>query len=312
MKDRLLCGCWCAVTRDRAVPSRGRVLSAAMLVLGAVALSASAQASAASLKPDVLPPPPPTCPSVAFIGARGSGESFDTFAGLGPAVDRMAGILSARLATHKLSLQREAVPYPADSVDDLRPSVSELALLLIDPPQAVADYVHDNLGKYARSIDSGIGITVSLAVGTVTDCPRTKLVMAGYSQGAIVMHEAELRLTSSRHRRAVLRHVVGTLLLGDGDRVPFTRAREFGSSAPRAEGIRTYLHAVAVHDVAKPATTANICNAADIVCDFNLSRLSSFSHAAKVHTSYVAKTKHGMRYSPLLTQAPDWLAGRII
>jgi Cutinase len=301
--------------RDAPPRPRRRFLPVVAVLLGLLASSAfagiTAPASAAPLRPLTLPPPPPTCPGVTFLGARGSGESFNGYAGLGPPVDRMAGVLSSRLAVHRITLSRVGDPYPADSVSDLEPSFSELALLVVDPPLAVAEYLRDNLGRYLRSIDAGIGDAVSLAEQTVSSCPETKLVLAGYSQGAMVMHQAELRLAAAG-RRAVLRQIAGTLLLGDGDRVPSTRAREFGSSAARAEGIRTYLHGVTPHDVELPARTANICNAGDLVCDFNLDRLASFSHAAKVHTSYAVKTKHGVRYSPLLTQAASWLASRII
>jgi Cutinase len=75
---------------------------------------------------------------------------------------------------------------------------------------------------------------VTLANDAVADCPNTK-VMAGYSQGTMVVHQAEVRLAASS--RKTVRRIVETLLLGDSDRVPFTRAHEFGSSLPRAEGI---------------------------------------------------------------------------
>ncbi len=150
-----------------------------------------------------------------------------------------------------------ADPYPANSVNDLKPSASTLALLIFAPPIGIARYIHDNLDKYLHSIDS-------------------------------------------------------TLLLADGDRAPYTHARAFGSSAPRGEGIGTYLHGNNRRDVELPATTANICNAGDLVCDFNLSRLTHVSQAAKVHTSYAIKTSHGYVFSPLLAQAANWLANKML
>ena len=80
----------------------GAVLSG-LLAFSAFA-GASAQASTSGLKPMLLPPPSPPCPGVTFIGARGSGEPFGGFSGLGPAVDRMAGVLSSRLAKHRISM----------------------------------------------------------------------------------------------------------------------------------------------------------------------------------------------------------------
>lgn len=202
-----------------------------------------------------------------------------------------------------------ADPYPADSVNDLKPSASTLALLIFAPPIGIARYIHDNLDKYLHSINTGIADAVSLVEDTATSCPNGKIVMAGYSQGAMVMHQAELQLTG---RRSVLRRIAGTLLLADGDRAPYTHARAFGSSAPRGEGIRTYLHGNNRRDVELPATTANICNTGDLVCDFNLSRLTHVSQAAKVHTSYAIKTSHGYVFSPLLAQAANWLANKML
>ena len=287
-----------------------RVLVALMLALVASAAGLTASGSGASLRPQVLPPPPPACPSITFIGARGSGESFAGFDGVGAAVDRMAVDLHAWVAKGGGSMQTAADPYPADSVSDLEPSHLEVLLLLADPPDGLAHYLSHNLAKYLNSIDVGIDDAVTLADQTVADCPATKLVMAGYSQGAMVVHQAELRLAASHPR--TLHRIVGTLLLGDGDRVPDTRAHAVGSSAARAEGIRTYLHGNSRRDVPLPARTANICNAGDLVCDFNLDRVLHYSRAAKVHTSYAVKTKRGMRYSPVLARAANWLGRKLL
>jgi predicted esterase len=284
-------------------PQRAALALVAVLA-GVLALSASS-ASASPRSPRLRLPPPPSCPGVTFIGARGSGESLNGFDGVGPAVDRMATVLSSRLAAHRVTTSIVPDFYPADSVSDLQPSASVAFLLLFDPGQGLSDYIENNLAKYLNSIDTGVNDAVSEVQQAVAACPSTKVVLAGYSQGAMVMHEAELQLGPG-----LLNHISGTLLLGDGDRVPNTRAKEFGSSLARAEGIQVYLHGTA-HDVPRPATTANICNARDIVCDFNFVQLAHFSQSAKVHTSYAVNTAQGMTYSPLLAQAANWLAGRM-
>lgn len=275
-----------------------------MIAVAVLLLTLSLPALSSASAPRLLPPPPPSCPDLTLIGARGSGESFAGFGGLGAAVQYMSGILAK--TAPRYTIETIPDPYPADSVNDLKPSGAEIALLLIAPPLAVYDYVHDNVEKYIHSINTGISDAVSLAKDSVATCPNSKLVLAGYSQGAIVIHEAELRAPSNVRRR-----IVGTLLLADGDRVPYTHAVEFGTSAARAEGIRVYLHGVPARDVPHPASTANICDAGDLVCDFNLSRLRSFSHAASVHTSYAIKTQHGWSYKSVLASAATWLAKRI-
>jgi hypothetical protein len=278
------------------------------LVLALVAAGAGLAAQAAGA-PRLLPPPGPTCPAVLIMGARGSGQSAAGSDGMGPAVDRMAVDLRAWLAKTAAGTQTFGDPYPADSTNDLKPSTGELLLLLGDPIDAAIDYTRDNLDKFTHSIAVGTADAVGEADDESVDCPQTRLVMIGYSQGAMAMHQAELQLQA--HHPAVFHKIVGTLLLADGDRVPNTRAREFGSSLARAEGIRPYLHAVAIRDVPLPGSTANICTAGDLICDFNLSRVRHFSQAARIHTGYAVQTSHGMHYSPLLDQAANWLGRKL-
>ena len=65
-------------------------------------------------------------------------------------------------------------------------------------------------------------------------------MLAGYSQGAMAMHQAELELRDAGETE-LLTHVAGALLLADGDRVASTTAKRFGTASSTAEGIRTYL-----------------------------------------------------------------------
>lgn len=128
--------------------------------------------------------------------------------------------------------------------------------------------------------------------------------MAGYSQGAMVIHQAELQLDDDQHASA---HdaVVGTSLLGDGDRTHDSRAKLFGSAPLSGEGVRVYLHGRA-RDVDQPWSTAEICNQHDIVCDFNLARIKDAGAASAVHTGYLG-------HDPgILDQAVDWIDAGIM
>ena len=253
-----------------------------------------------------------------FIGARGSGEPIKSSShGLGDAVNIMASSMNAALGAHGLVMRIFADPYPADPVGDLYPSKDE-AIVMATALAPFADAVWaGHMHKYFRSIDTGVANAISAAAQDVAQCPGTALVLAGYSQGAMVMHQAESKLAAT-HETNVLNHIAGTLLLGDGDRVPNTKAIQFGTSK-QGEGIQTYLYRVAhvsTHDVESPAATANICDEDDIVCDFNPKRLlrdhnplaivAAFKHAGDVHTHY-ATTE-----SKPLEEAADWLAAKII
>ena len=176
---------------------------------------------------------------------------------------------------------------------------------------ALRHYKTHHYDKYIESIADGVQLAIAEAEATVANCPATSLVMAGYSQGAMVMHQAELKL-AAMGKVDTLNHIAGTLLLGDGDRVPKTRAKRFGTSSTGAQGIRAFFQPRGRRDVQAPENTADICNRDDIVCDFHLGLFRHPGHAGAVHTSYARKGRKGYSYSSLLTQAPKWLANRIL
>lgn len=252
------------------------------------------------------------CQDVTFIGAAGSGELKDPgqakrYHHMGPEVDRMAATMGATLwNTGRLTLARLPDMYRADGVEELAPSAGEVAGLFFGAGGAglaLLHYKSHHFDRYMDSIDDGIQKAVALATDTVANCPSTALVLAGYSQGAMVMHQAERRL-AALGRRDVLAHIAGTLLLGDGDQVAHSRAERFGSSLPGAEGIRTALTSGRGHDVQLPATTANICDENDIVCDFHIGSLRHFGRAKAVHSGYLKR--------PILAQAANWTANKIL
>jgi Cutinase len=286
----------------------------AICLLAAFTVSALAFSAAASPKTASA-----ACADVVYVGAAGSGELNDAAAGdyrrMGPEVYRMASVLESALAAKQLTMSRMPVGYPADSVGDLLPSPGEIAGLRLGPggiALSLAHYKHFHFDKYIASIDAGIAATVRIAKDLATNCPTSAIVLAGYSQGAMVVHQAELRLAAGG-RTDVLGHIAGTLLLGDGDRAAGTKAKLFGTSSAGAEGVRTYLHGNDRKDVVFPGRTASICNSHDIVCDFNLRTLRHPLRAKDVHTTYAKKDGRGRAssYSPLLTQAPRWLANKI-
>jgi hypothetical protein len=234
---------------------------------------------------------------------------------MGPEVDKMASVMRDALARNGLIMKSLPVGYRAASTHVLLPSPGELLGLSFGGPPALAALLHykiRHLDKYLQSISDGIQVAVGEANAMVANCPGTWLVMAGYSQGAMVVHRAELRLRAAG-RTDVLRHIVGALLLGDGDRASHSRAKLFGTASQGGKGIRAFLQGNQ-QDVRNPKNTANICNKDDIVCDFHLGVLLHPFRAVDVHTSYAETNSAGYahRYSPLLTNAAMWLTGKIV
>jgi hypothetical protein len=88
----------------------------------------------------------------------------------------------------------------------------------------------------------GVSPTIREIGIVIGNCRRTRFVLAGYSQGAMVIHQAESRL-DARLGDQGSKSIIGTLLLGDGDRRAYSKAKRFGSAAGSGEGIRVYLTA---------------------------------------------------------------------
>jgi hypothetical protein len=294
-----------------------------MLFAGAVVLVASGLAVLSIGPADALPVQRAVavsghCDRVWFIGARGSGESQTGYDGMGPAVDKMYSVVNADLMANGLGKTAPlAVPYSADSVHVLVPNAQVLFYLKEgEPTLAAAEYVHTSVDKYDASLDQGITETEDAVVTVLASCPNAKIVMAGYSQGAAAVHDAENWL--AEHKPGEFSHIAGTLLLGDPDRVPDTQAMTFGTEPSSGEGLRVRLDLVDAHDVPDPGTTAEIANLHDIVANFGIRSLLHISADIKVHTSYAhcsdgkpTCAQTGMIYEPVLTQAANWVASLI-
>jgi hypothetical protein len=268
--------------------------------------------------------PKSSCSSVWLVGARGSGEPALGDDGMGPELFKMATVLATDLRAKGKHLQPVPVFYPADSVNELIPgSASQIVQDLLGglvTTGAVVLYEKANINKYQSSINQGIQSAEQMVGSILRLCPGAKIVLAGYSQGAIAVHEAENWLKANKPGE--LSHIVGTLLLGDPDRVVNTgtkkqRVTEFGTSKTPASGtapvgLRVALHLVKAQQVPLPGSTANIANTDDIVGDFSWSHFegksiaqvgANFQKAVRVHTSYAN--------DPALTAAVNWVASKI-
>ena len=117
-----------------------------------------------------------------------------------------------------------------------RPTTTVLSLLKKPTGVAAAlvTYVHQSVDKYDASMNQGIKQTETAVAEVLKSCPHAKLILGGYSQGAVAIHDAENALPT-----AELSHIAGTLLLADPDRVSNTKSKRFGDSLAKGEGIRS-------------------------------------------------------------------------
>lgn len=256
-----------------------------------------------------------SCPEVEFLGAPGSGEkSIAQFRGVGPEVNKMFSVIQGMLQAQGITFGTEEVmPYPANPVTELYPSVFEVGLFLADPRAGARYYYNHNLKKFLDSVSQGVTDAVNALTDYHAACPATVFVMGGYSLGAMVIHQAENKLSASLQGT-----IAGMLLLGDGNRVVNTKAKEFGTSPARGQGVATYLTKYVkslgpIRDIPLYKTTANICNIHDAVCDFNSYVIEHFPAAGKVHTSYSQCTKDNhCTYQKVLSTAATWVGNAVI
>jgi hypothetical protein len=216
----------------------------------------------------------PGCPDVHWIGAAGSGERVGTdltaYSGMGRVVYQSLRELSTELQTDGRTLTAEAVDYPAVPVPDDDGGVGEW------------------LG-FMGSVDTGAAALGKQYEAFVQQCPTSKVVLAGYSQGAMVVHRNLQALGGSPNLAAVL-------LVADGDRRPDDPTLNLGTASgipERGKGVAQdwpiLAHAPAPLPVDLGARTISVCDLGDAVCDYDEDADEVSSRAVAIHTSY-AKT----------------------
>jgi hypothetical protein len=120
----------------------------------------------------------------------------------------------------------------------------------------------------------------------VQQCPTSKVVLAGYSQGAMVVHRNLQALAGSPNLAAAL-------LVADGDRRPDDPTLNLGTASgipERGKGVAQdwpiLAHAPALLPTDIGARTISVCDLGDAVCDYDEDAEETSAHAIAVHTSY--------------------------
>ncbi|GAA2375744.1 cutinase family protein [Gordonia cholesterolivorans] len=134
------------------------------------------------------------CDDIVFIGAAGSsqrdGEKKAAEDGMGGYVnDTYKNLLSDANKVDK-TVEVRVVDYPAAAVK----------------PGTVAS------GEFTQSLNQGTDVATTMIKDAVAQCSDSKIVVAGYSQGAMVSHRALLAVEPSDR-------IIG-MLIADGDRQP--------------------------------------------------------------------------------------------
>ena len=216
----------------------------------------------------------PACPDVHWIGAAGSGERTPAEVtqndGMGRVVYQSLQELSAEVQKDGRTMTSEAVVYPAVEAPGEDGGVGEW------------------LG-FIGSVDAGSAALGKQYEAFVQACPTSKVVLAGYSQGAMVVHRNLEALEASPNLAAVL-------LVADGDRLPEDPTLNLGTASgipERGKGAAQdwpiLAHAPAPLSPVMGARTISVCDLGDAVCDYNPDDEESsvaYARGVAIHTSY--------------------------
>ncbi|CAN5277042.1 cutinase family protein [soil metagenome] len=235
-------------------------VACAAAVSGAALISGAATAAAE-----------PMCPDLHWIGAAGSGErgaEASLNGGMGRVVYQSFLDFQDQAAQDGQTVTAEAVMYPATAVP--------LDGGLLD------------WAGFIGSVDEGAAALGAQYAAFAAQCPSTKVVLAGYSQGAMVVHRNLQALDVSPNLSAAL-------LIADGDRRPDDPTLNLGT-ATAAAGKRLGVaqdwpilaHAPAPLLPSVGMRTISVCDRGDAVCDYDpeADEDEVSSYAINVHTGY--------------------------
>lgn len=253
------------MVRVRRIRAWASVASAAVLAATAVGFAAgSAQAA-------------PGCPDVHWIGVAGSGERDDPTvdAGMGRVVYNSLQDLGRWMQQDGRTMTAEAVVYPAAPV----PADGDLL----------------GWGGFMSSVDAGVAALGNQYAAFTQQCPDSKVVLAGYSQGAMVVHRNLAPLAGSPNLAAAL-------LVADGDRLPADPTVNLGTAtASTRKGVAQdwpiLAHAPAPLTPAIGSRTISVCDRGDAVCDYDEDADEVTATAIAVHTSYARSSSGGYRWT---------------
>lgn len=250
------------------------------------------------------------CQDVLFLGARGSGQQEKDNSGYGPEMDAVRRVVETELAGLRVKSMR--VQYASESTNTLYPTQKQAALLLpltlpggqvigsATGSAAAFEYYNTRYKTYMRSIQDGVD-EILLILRLRRGCANERILLAGYSQGAIAMHRALLTLSDNRES-GILNRIDGIALIADGDRRPGARGELLGApAAASGSGIASYFQDQK-RDLPRSLkqATINVCDKGDLVCDFAWSNIKI---GVGIHTSYTTRTE--------LSAAARAIAGKV-
>jgi Cutinase len=231
---------------------------AALVALGVVALGVELIPMERSVRIDGSTV---ACREVIVIGARESGSPAGTQRNFG-----FTGAAVLATLTSELGGQRSITPFG------------------LSYPALSTDTIFNDYEAYFGGVDFGVQKLIDATERIVSSC-RSWIVLAGYSQGALVIRKALPQMSSVARSR-----IAGVALLGDPARSSKDGAIRRGESEASSAGLYEAVESVSPVPPLK-GPTWSWCNRGDAICAAEPSQLLGMALQASIEGG--ATTPHG-------------------
>jgi cutinase len=173
--------------------------------------------------------------------------------------------------------ERLAELFPPDQ----RPQIRQIGL---EYPAADVSWSKISSGEFHASIWEGVYALYELLVTEHERCPGERIVLAGYSQGALAIHLALSDLAVAEP--IPMSAIAGVALIADPARLSDGSETFIGGAASHAHGVYTTTDATPSIPAAVTLRTISLCHKNDVVCAIGSGALIDAIAGADQHTRY--------------------------
>jgi hypothetical protein len=273
------------------------------------------------------------CGNVMMMTAIGSGEHFNGEQRLDNSVSPVLTALLNSINT-KLNGVRTVEPYvidyPADPVtelvDGLVPPSGHNPVTYLNTLASDAGTFQANATDYLAGKDVGVTEMTHAIQAVRKACPDAKLLLVGYSQGAMVVHDWLNYYGPGIAQQPIGKLIIGVGLIADPERTKNSQVLNFSDAIPSGYGVCDIAQKfdpcpysgqpLADITSAYLPVTASLCKADDIVCDTSkfvhdyavdtkAGRQELADYTQWVHTQYYQR-------SPEIKTLGSWLGLRVL
>ncbi|MFL6172272.1 MAG: cutinase family protein [Marmoricola sp.] len=210
------------------------------------------------------------CTDYIYVAALGSGQTFKSTTDLSvsPQLNAVYTRLSADVKAAGKTISPFVFNYPSTSVNVLFDGLGAIPVNKSYITNLKAK-INDNLSGYLGGKNQGVNDLFGTVLDINSKCQdKTMIILAGYSQGSMVVHEFLNNFGGPSASR-----ITGSLLVADPERVPYAFAPNLSSADPGGSGVCTVLKPY--FSCASPFPSADarfkgtlqLCTSLDGVCD---------------------------------------------